>query len=133
MTNYTAADALKYAAAHLKSVTNWALDSIGGGLCDGDHEDETAAIYDAVNEVLEIASRFGDRRIYSDGRRVEQYAEIQKGLVTHHVWHPDARTEEPRSWRSSLPSDPGVPSPGVYEVTLEPSIQEIHVRVVRTV
>jgi hypothetical protein len=126
------ADALKYSAALLKSVTEWALDSIGGGLCDAGHEDETAAIYDTVNEVRDLAAQFGDPRLYSDGRRVQSSAEIQRGLVTSHVWHPDVTAEKPSSWRSTLPSDPGVPSPGIYEVTLDPATQDIHVRVVRT-
>ena len=64
---------------------------------------------------------------------VQSSAEIQPGLITSHVWHPDAATEDATSWRASLPSDPGEPSPGVYEVSLDPVVQEIHVRVVRTV
>jgi hypothetical protein len=92
------------------------------------------AATDVVIEIRELASqKYGNLMTYSDGRRVEQYAEIQLGLVTHHIWHPDAAAEEPRSWRCSLPSDPDVPSPGVYEVTTDPQRQDIHVRVVRVV
>lgn len=135
MTNYIdPLDALKYAAAILRARTDWALDSIGGSTCEGadGHETECDAITDIVLEILQLASAYGDRRVYSDGRMVEQYAEIQPGFVTHHVWHPDPAAEERRSWRSTLPSNPGIPSPGIYEVTLEPAEQSVHVRVVRT-
>ena len=130
----TAADYLKYAAALLNARTDWACDSIAGAICDGadGHEVELDAINDAVREVQKMAALFGYARKYSDGRRVVSYAEIQPGLVTSHVWHPDAAAEERTSWRSSLPSDPGEPSPGVYEVSLEPATQEIFVRVVRS-
>ncbi|BDX30936.1 hypothetical protein TUM20985_14830 [Mycobacterium antarcticum] len=128
-TNCTAADAMKCAAALLKSRTDWTGDAIAA--CDQDHEIELDAINETVTEILALAAEFGDPRRYSDGRRVEQSAEIERGLVTHHVWHPDAAAEQPSSWRSSLPYDPGEPSPGLYEVSLTPVTQEILVRVVR--
>ena len=132
MTNHSAADALKYAAALLRSCTDWAGDSIAGSMCGYDHETELDAINETVKEIVTLTAQYGDPRRYSDGRRVESSAEIQMGLVTHHVWHPNPATEEPTSWRASLPSDPGVPSPGVYEVSLDPATQDIHIRVVRT-
>lgn len=126
-------DAMKYSAALLRSCTDWALDSICGSLCNcGGHEDELDAIHGTVDQIVELAEQFDDPRRYSDGRLVRSSKEIVSGLVTSHVWHPNPAAEEPRSWRSSLPSDPGIPSPGVYEVSLYPETQEIHVRVVRT-
>jgi hypothetical protein len=132
MTTMRADDALKYAAALLKSRTGWALDSIGGALCDGDHEAEVDATYDAINEVHRLATLFGDPRRYSDGRLVESSAEIEYGLVTSHVWHPIPACEEISSSRGPLPSgDPDLPSPGVFEVTTYPAEQRIHTRTVR--
>lgn len=127
-------DALKYAAALLDSRTGWALDAIGGSMCDyGGHEDELDAIHDAVREVMRIASLAGNPRHYSDGRVIQSSKEIEYGFVTSHVWHPDPSFEEVSSHRGPLPSgDPDLPSPGVYEVTTYPSTQDIHVRVVRT-
>jgi hypothetical protein len=128
-----AADYLKYAAALLKERIDWTTDNIAGSGCDHDgHEQDTDAINDIADDILTLAAQFGDPRRYSDGRRVQSSAEIEHGLITSHVWHPDTTAEESRSWRSSLPSDPGEPSPGLYEVTLEPTTQDIHVRVVRT-
>ena len=130
--NYTSADALKYAAALLKSRTDWACDSIGGSMCGGHHDTELDAVTDAVTDVLGLAAQFGDPRVYSDGRLVESGAWIQNGLYTSHVWHPDPTAESPQSWRSHLPSgDPDIASPGCYEVTLTPATQDIHIRVVR--
>jgi len=59
------------------------------------------------------------------------HAEIVPGFVTHHVWHPDPDVEEPVSHRGLLLSDPGVPSPGIYEVSTDPATQDIHIRVAR--
>ena len=129
------ADALKYAAAILKSRTDWIGGAIAGSTCEGadGHELELDALHDTVREVLHLAEQCGGNpRRYSDGRLVQSSAEIQPGLITQHVWRPDASTEEPTSWRSHLPSDPDVPSPGVYEVELDPTNQHILVRVVRT-
>lgn len=128
----TAADALKYAAALLKSRTDWTLDTIAGSMCEQGHEMELDTIADTVTEIQSLAAQFGDPHRYSDGRHVQTSAEIAHGLVTHHVWHPDTTAEQTQSWRSTLPSDPGVPSPGLYEVTLHPATQDIHIRVVRT-
>lgn len=129
-------DALKYAAALLHARTDWCVDSIGGSLCEGagGHEIELDAISDISAEINGLAAEFGNRLVYSDGRAVRTRKEIQLGLVTEHVWHPDPSAEESRSWRSALPSGhPDLPSPGVYEITTYPLTQEIHVRVVKTV
>ena len=128
-----AEDRLKFIVARLHSVTDWAIDSIGGSGCepaDG-HETELDAIADLVAEITHLASGFGDPLVYSDGRAVKSRKQIQASLIVEHVWHPDPALEEPRSSGSSLPSDPGVPSPGVYEVTTNPGTQEIDVRVIR--
>lgn len=128
----TAADMLKYAAAMLQTRTDWALDSIAGAICDqGAHEDELDDLHDTVNKICALAAGFGDPGRYSDGRLVQSSKEIVDGLVTGHLWHPDPASETPRSWRANLPSDPGVPSPGIYEVTTDPATQQIHVRVIR--
>lgn len=133
-TGIAAADAIKYAASLLGSRTGWALDSIAGSTCDHDgHEEAVEAVYDAIGDLKNLAAQYGDPRRYSDGRAVTTEKEIVFGLVTSHVWHPDPACEDPRSWRANLPSDPGVPSPGIYEVTTDPATQEIHVRVVRIV
>lgn len=124
-------DALKYAAAILKSRTDWTTDAIGGSGCDTDHELELDAIDDTVREIRELAAQFGDPRRYSDGRMVEASAEIQRGLIAHHVWHPDPGVEQPTSWRADLPHDPETPVPGIYEVSTDPVAQDIHVCTVR--
>lgn len=128
-------DALKYAAAMLQSCTDWALDSIGGSLCEANdgHDDELDAVHEAVARVAKLADQFGDLNRYSNGRVVKSHKRIADGLVTSHVWHPDSSQEKSESWRGNLLSgDPDVPSPGIYEVTTYPATQEIHVRVVRT-
>lgn len=126
-------DALKYAAAILKERADWTLDAIGGSPdCHG-HEIETGAIADIVTDIKALAEQFGDPRRYSDGRLVRSSREIETGLVTAHVWHPDPTSEQIESHRGTLLSGhPDVPSPGLYEVTTYPLTQEIHVRVVRT-
>lgn len=125
-------DALKYAAALLRSRTEWTCDSIGGSdRCDG-HELELDLIYETVAEISRLAAQFGDPRRYADGRVIKSRVEVQRGLYIEHVWRPDPASEESRSWRSALPWDPGIPSPGRYEVTTTPATQDIHVRVVRT-
>lgn len=128
-------DALKYAAAKLASCTDWATDSIAGSMCaSGGHEDETDAISEMTTEVVRLAALFGNPLRYSDGRMVKSGAWIDNGMRTEHVWHPDPVQEEPQSWRGHLHSGhPDVPSPGIYEVSTEPSTQDLHVRVVRTV
>lgn len=130
-TTYTAADALKYAAALLWARADWTGDSISGSDCKVDHETELGAIHEMAREIRDMAAQFGDLMRYSDGRRVEQYAQIETGLVTHHIWLPNPTTEPPTSWRSALPHDPGEPSPGVYEVNIDPMTQSIDVTVVR--
>lgn len=128
-------DALKYAAAVLHARTDWVLDAIGGSLCEGaaGHETELDAVADIVAEINGLASEFGDRGTYSDGRKVKSGAWIDDDHIrTEHVWHPDPAQEKPQSWRGNLLHDPGTPCPGIYEVTTYPATQEIHVRVVRT-
>jgi hypothetical protein len=125
-------DALKYAAAILRARTDWTLDSIGGAMCDGDHDVELDAIAEVVKEIEGLAALFRYPRLYSDGRRATSLAEIEPGLVTEHVWYPDPNFEKPASHRGHLLSgDPNVPSPGIYEVTTNPTTQHIHIRVVR--
>ncbi|OFB37933.1 hypothetical protein BA059_16675 [Mycolicibacterium sp. (ex Dasyatis americana)] len=127
-------DALKYAAALLKSRTDWALDAIGGSLCNQEgHELETDALYAITVDIAKLAAQFGDPLRYSDGRMVKSSKEIDRGFTTEHIWHPVAELEEVRSHRGNLLSgDPDLPPPGIYEVTTYPATQQIHVRVVRT-
>ena len=127
------ADALKYSAAILKQRCDWTLDVIGGSGCEYDHEEEIDATLSVVDVIRALADQYGDPNRYSDGRLVQSSAEIQDGLVTTHVWHPCEIAEDARSWRAALPSDPGMPSPGIYEVSYDPVAQDIHVRVVRSV
>lgn len=128
-------DALKYAAALLNRRADWAIDSIGGSLCEGadGHETELSAIADIAAEINGLAAKFGDRATYSGGRKVKSGTWIDNGIWTEHVWHPDPAQEKSQSWRGSLLHDPGTPCPGVYEVTTHPDTQEIHVRVVKAV
>lgn len=129
--NFPALDALKYAAALLRQRTEWTTDSISGADCNADHEPEVSAIEATAAEINTLAAHFGDPRRYSDGRLVKSSREIEPGVITEHVWHPDPSVEEPRSWRGTLRHDPGEPCPGLYEVSLTPATQEIHVRTVR--
>lgn len=131
----TPSDALKWATAILRACEEWTTDSIAGSGCDHDgHAAELDAIHDVVTEIRSLAIELFGRElmVYSDGRAVEQYAQIEDGVVTHHVWHPDPTSEDPRSWRGTLRHDPGEPSPGVYEVSTDPARQSIRVQVVRT-
>lgn len=127
-------DALKYAAAILESRTDWSLDSIAGSMCEGagGHEDELDALHAVVDDIKKLATQFGDARRYSDGRLVKSCREIEYGLTTAHVWHPEPALEKSESWRGNLLHDPGTPCPGIYEVTTYPETQQIHVRVVKT-
>ncbi|XTP37163.1 hypothetical protein ACORG1_13485 [Mycobacterium sp. TJFP1] len=126
-------DALKYAAALLTQRANWTTDSISGADCTGDHEPELDAIDETAREICALAAQFGDPRRYSDGRMVKSAREIEPGVVTEHVWHPDPAAEKPLSWRGTLRHDPGEPCPGIYEVSLTPATQEIHVCTVRSI
>ena len=126
-----AADYLKYAAAILWQRAEWTTEAISGSCCDGDHETEQDAITDVACEISRLAPLFGNPRRYSDGRHVQTIREIEPGVYTVHVWHPDPSAEKPRSWRGSLRHDPDEQCPGVYEVTTTPQTQEIHVQVVR--
>ena len=126
-------DALKYAAALLQSRTDWAIDSIAGADCGGDHEIEIDAISDIAAVINGLAVEFGDRRVYSDGRKVASHAWVEADCIrVEHIWHPDPAQEKPKSWRGNLPHDPGTPCPGIYEVTTDPQTQDLHVRVVRS-
>lgn len=126
-------DALKYAAAILRERLDWTTDEIGEAICDGDHDMQLDAIDDIGKDITSLASQFGDPATYSDGRKVKSGAWIEEGVYTSHVWHPVPGEEETQSHRGNLPSyDPDLPSPGIYEVTMYPATQDIHVRVVRT-
>lgn len=127
------ADALKYAYAQLRATVEWAGDSIGGSMCDHDgHETELDAINDTVETIRELLAPFGNPHRYADGRMVKTHAQIEPGFSTYHIWHPIPTMEEPQSWRGNLMSGhPDVPSPGVYEVTTNPTTQQIHTRVIR--
>lgn len=128
-------DALKWIAARLHSCTDWAVDSIAGSICEGadGHEIELEALADIAAEINGIASEFGDRGRYSDGRSVASTAAIEDGHTTSHIWHPDPAREKPQSWRGKLLHDPGTPCPGRYEVTTDPRTQALNVRVIRAV
>ncbi|ORB26625.1 hypothetical protein [Mycolicibacterium parafortuitum] len=127
----TPSDQLKYAAAILWQRAEWTTDAIAGSCCDDDHDIELDAITDAACEIRAMAEKLGDPRTYSDGRQVQTTREIEPGVYTVHVWHPDPSAEQPRSWRGSLRHDPDEQCPGVFEVTTTPETQEIHVRTVR--
>jgi hypothetical protein len=126
-------DALKYAAAKLKSCTEWACDSIAGSLCDHEgHEDELGAIYDTAAFIQGLAAQYGDLNRYSDGRAIKSHKDVTEdaGLRIEHIWEPNPYAEERSSWRGNLHSGhPDIPSPGVYEVSTSPLTQEIHIRV----
>lgn len=91
------------------------------------------ALHDLIEDVAALAAQCGDPHHYSDGRRVKTAREIEFGLVTEHIWHPDPSTEEPRSWRGTLRHDPEESCPGVFEVSTDPATQEIFVRTVRAI
>lgn len=129
-TNPVPVDYLKYAAALLRKSVEWTTDTIGGD-CDHDHEVEIDAILDTADKITLLAAEFGDPRVYSDGRAVMTRKEIQRGLVTEVVWHPNPRHDACRVWSACLPSDPGSPSPGVYTVSTHPARQRIDVRIVK--
>lgn len=131
-TQINPADALKYVAAKVRERIEWTGDDISGSDCGHGHEIPLDALNDLIPDVASLAALFGDPETYSDGRKVKSWAEIEPGVVTANVWHPNPAAEEPRSWRGPLMHDPGTPSPGVYEVTTNPATQEIHVRVVRS-
>ena len=128
----TPEDVLKYALARTRDTQGWALDSVGD--CDhpDGHDDAVTALVDEQFKLRELAAQvIREPERYSNGRLVQTTKQITHGLYTGHVWHPLADAEEPYSWRAALPSDPGVPSPGVYEVSVDPTSQQIHVRVIR--
>lgn len=125
-------DALKYAAAMLKECTDGTLDAIDGSDCSEGHEYAVKATRHVVREIVCLVARFGNPHRYHDCRCVWTRAEIQPGFVTDHVGNPDPAEESPQCWRGDLPSgDPGVQSPGVYEVHTDPATQTVRTRVVR--
>ena len=126
-----AADYLKYAAAALKQRIDWTTDAIGGALCEGDHETPLDALHGISRDITAITTQFGDPDRYSDGRQVTTVREIEPGLITEHIWHPDPTTEEPRSWRGHLMFDPDESCPGVYQIETDPTTQQVRVQVVR--
>ena len=132
LSQVSAADALKYAAALIGQRAEWTTSAIGGCDCGADHDLELGAIVETSREITAVAAGFGDLSRYSDGRRVLSSREIAPGLVAEHIWHPDPAAEKPRSYRGTLGHDPGEPCPGLYEVETDPATQELHVRVVRT-
>jgi hypothetical protein len=141
-TNYSPLDSLRYINSHCFDLLDYVIDSLGCSKPNGLDEEQTEDLQSMLESIqadirTELKAHASDATMpgrlqyYSNGRRVNSAAVIEDGLVTSHTWHPDATAQESRSWRSSLPSDPGIPSPGIYEVTLEPTAQDIHVRVVR--
>ena len=139
-TDYSPLDSLRYINSHCGDLLDYVLDRLSCDLGAADTEDLQSMLESIQADIrTELKAHASDATMpaqaqyYSNGRRVRSSAEIEYGLVTSHTWHPDASAQESRSWRSSLPSDPGVPSPGIYEVTLEPATTDIFVRVVRTV
>jgi hypothetical protein len=142
-TSHSPLDSLRYINSHCNGLLDYIIDRLGCSLPDGLDEEETEDLQSMLESIqadirTELKAHASDAtmpgrlQVYSNGRRVNSAAEIQDGLVTTHTWHPDASAQGSRSWRSSLPADPGIPSPGIYEVTLEPVAQDIFVRVVRT-
>lgn len=142
MPTVCAEDALKYAAAILTERISWTTEAIGcseecghGEQCGDDvHRDELEAIDAVVREIRSFAARFGDSRRYSDGRMIIAHAEIVRGFVAEHIWHPSPAEEQPQTRGGEVPSfDPNRPSPGRYQVSSEPATQTLHVRVMRAV
>lgn len=121
----TADDMLKHQAAKLEETWAWTGDVIS----DCGHDVEIGALSESIVGLVQAASSLPLPQTYSNGRRVKTEAEIVPGLTTVQVWHPDPTAEQPHRWRAQLPSDPGTPSPGMYEVTTDPVAQTIHVRV----
>ncbi|WNG79957.1 hypothetical protein C6A86_016965 [Mycobacterium sp. ITM-2016-00316] len=124
-----AEDALKYALAIFGDRTEWARSDFGA--CDGDTEHDVSYLDGALCEIGGMAMLFGDQRYYSDGRLIESEIPIIKGLRSSHIWHPDPAQDGPRTRSGELPSfDPDLPSPGTYEITIDPFAQSVHVRAV---
>lgn len=132
-------DAIKYAAAILHERTSWACEAIGTSEECGNteqwgddvHGDQLEAISLVVAEITALAAQFGDQRHYSDGRLLTSRADIEVGMYTTHIWHPDPSREMPLRWRGELLHDPGTPRKGIYEVSTNPVTQELYVRVLR--
>lgn len=140
MTKHTPTDSLRYLESHVGNGLEYVIDRLGWSLLDGLTEDETEdlqnileSLHDAI--VTERKSHTDNRYYYDDGRAVKSRADIEEGHHVEQVWHPNPKAEpEPHSWRGNLSSgDPDQASPGVYEVTITPETQDIHVRTVRMV
>lgn len=121
----TVEDQIKYAAACADVTCEWALTECGD--CENEHDTAVNAISDALLELLSAVHRLPDRHRYSDGRVIVSRVEVEYGLIAQHIWKPG--NEDPQSWRSDLPHDPGTPPRGKYEVTTDPVTQQMHVRV----
>ncbi|MDP7735137.1 hypothetical protein [Mycobacterium paragordonae] len=138
-TTASAADWLKYRAAECASRTNAITDAICAVLSDVKMDGETEEGLDELLRELDdlaaenraAAARFGDPNKYSDGRVVESFTPITPGMSQGVTWHPDPAAHRPTHWIGDLLSDPGMPSPGRYEVTLDAISQRIDVRVIR--
>lgn len=134
-------DALKYAAAILADRWSWVSESIGcSEECgsseeygDDIHETGLEAMQSVVSEIRALAARCGDPTRYSDGRPIATSAEIVRGFIAGHIWHPNPAEEQPQRHRGELPNfDPDDTSPaGRYEYSTDPLTQTITTRVVR--
>jgi len=127
-------DALKYAAALVYRGIDWTSDAIGGSGCDREgHEIEVDELLGLRDSVRELAALFGDINKYHDGRLVRSYIQIEYGLTTERIWHPDPAQDAVTRWDGHLLHDPGTPCPGKYVVTCDPDGQCVDVRVIRAV
>lgn len=137
---HTPTDSLRYLEARIGSGLEYVIDRLGWSLLDGLTEDETEDLQNILESLqaeiqAQRKSHTANRWYYDDGRAVKSRADIEEGHYTEQVWHPDPGAEpEPHSWRGNLLSgEPDVASPGIYEVTITPEDQQIHVRTVRLV
>jgi hypothetical protein len=137
---HTPTDSLRYIDARLCSALDYVIDQLGWSLLDGVNEalveDLQTVLESAKDDIrAEMKAHQVDRFRYDDDRVVKSRAEIEYGRYFEMVWHPDPAVERPPySWRGHLtPPDEHSPSPGVYEVTVDPESQEVHVRTVRVV
>lgn len=95
-----------------------------------DDDGELLGLRDSVRE---LAALFGDINKYHDGRLVRSYIQIEYGLTTERIWHPDPAQDAVTRWDGHLLHDPGTPCPGKYVVTCDPDGQCVDVRVIRAV
>ena len=124
----SAEDMFKYAAALLDERAEWALGSIASTESGDDHENALNGMQAIVEEIGCMAEEFGDPNRYSCGRRIRTQIDVQRGLVTEHIWHPDPGSEAVLSWTGDLPPKvDGGPPRGRYEVTIDPWTQDVTV------